>query len=352
MGEGLSWTRFRPVSRLRGKVPKGRMGRHRRQISRRQSINTGAHSRCERTGLLALVQRSRCATGAKDAQATRRRPPGIGRTPQNDNFLALSSARLYQVRRTWADTACMDRLSIIGLVLAVVAIVGGSVLKGAGISSLWSPAAFVIVIVGTVAAILLHTSPAVFRRAFKILRWVIQPPASDRPQLLSHIVEWSNIARRQGLLGLEDQLPRQDDAFLRKGLQMLVDGVEPESMRHMLEIEVDNQERQDLAAAKVFEGMGIYAPTLGIIGAVLGLMAVMKNLADPAMLGHGIAAAFTATIYGIASANLLFLPVAAKLKSVIHCSTNEREMAIEGLIAIAQGENPRNIESKLAGYLH
>lgn len=263
-----------------------------------------------------------------------------------------STKRAYQVRRAWADTACMDRLSIIGLLLAIVAIVGGSVLKGAGISSLWSPAAFLIVIVGTVAAILLHTSPAVFRRAFKILRWVIQPPASDRPQLLARIVEWSNIARRQGLLGLEDQLPRQDDAFLRKGLQMLVDGVEPESMRHMLEIEVDNQERQDLAAAKVFEGMGIYAPTLGIIGAVLGLMAVMKNLADPAMLGHGIAAAFTATIYGIASANLLFLPVAAKLKSVIHCSTNEREMAIEGLIAIAQGENPRNIESKLAGYLH
>ncbi len=272
--------------------------------------------------------------------------------PQNDNFLAHWTARIYQVRPAWADTASMDRLSLIGLVLAIVAIVGGSVLKGAGISSLWSPAAFVIVIVGTVAAILLHTSPAVFRRAFKIVRWVIQPPASDRERLLARIVEWSNIARRQGLLGLEDQLGRQDDAFLRKGLQMLVDGVEPESMRHMLEIEVDNQERQDLAAAKVFEGMGIYAPTLGIIGAVLGLMAVMKNLADPAMLGHGIAAAFTATIYGIASANLLFLPVAAKLKSVIHCSTNEREMAIEGLIAIAQGENPRNIESKLAGYLH
>ncbi|CEJ43299.1 Motility protein A (modular protein) [Xanthomonas citri pv. bilvae] len=272
--------------------------------------------------------------------------------PPERQLSGAPTGRTYQVRRAWADTACMDRLSVIGLVLAIVAIVGGSVLKGAGISSLWSPAAFVIVIVGTVAAILLHTSPAVFRRAFKILRWVIQPPASDRPQLVARIVEWSNIARRQGLLGLEDQLPRQDDAFLRKGLQMLVDGVEPEAMRNMLEIEVDNQERQDLAAAKVFEGMGIYAPTLGIIGAVLGLMAVMKNLADPAMLGHGIAAAFTATIYGIASANLLFLPVAAKLKSVIHCSTNEREMAIEGLIAIAQGENPRNIESKLAGYLH
>jgi chemotaxis protein MotA len=246
----------------------------------------------------------------------------------------------------------MDKLSLTGIVLALASLVGGSILKGAGLASLWSPAAFVIVIIGTLAAILLHTSPAVFKRAFQIVGWVFSPPASEREQLLGQIIEWSNISRRQGLLGLESQLERQDDPFLRKGLQMLVDGVEPEAMRHMLEIELENQEKHDLAAAKVFEGMGIYAPTLGIIGAVLGLIAVMKNLADPSKLGHGIAAAFTATIYGIASANLLFLPIAAKLKSVIHHSSGEREMVIEGLIAIAQGENPRNIESRLAGFLH
>jgi chemotaxis protein MotA len=120
----------------------------------------------------------------------------------------------------------------------------------------------------------------------------------------------------------------------------------------MMEIELSSQEHQDLAASKVFEGMGIYAPTLGIIGAVLGLIAVMKNLADPSKLGHGIAAAFTATIYGIASANLLFLPVSAKLKSVIHHNSRDREMIIEGLISIAQGENPRNIETNLSGFLH
>ncbi len=191
-----------------------------------------------------------------------------------------------------------------------------------------------------------------FKRAFEIVGWVFNPPASDREALIAQIVEWSNIARRQGLLGLESQANSQDDAFLGKGLQMLVDGVEPEQMRRMLEIELEQQEKHDLAAAKVFEGMGIYAPTLGIIGAVLGLIAVMKNLADPSKLGHGIAAAFTATIYGIASANLLFLPIAAKLKSVIHSGSGEREMIIEGLIAIAQGENPRNIESRLNGYLH
>ena len=246
----------------------------------------------------------------------------------------------------------MDRLSLIGLFLALASLVGGSILKGAGLASLWSPAAFVIVIVGTIAAILLHTSPAVFKHAFKIVGWVIRPPASDRRALITQIVEWSNIARRQGLLGLEAQVDAQRDPFLRKGLQLLVDGVEPESIRHMMEIELSSREHQDLAATKVFEAMGIYAPTLGIIGAVLGLIAVMKNLADPSKLGHGIAAAFTATIYGIASANLLFLPVAAKLKSVIAHNTRDREMAIEGLISIAQGENPRNIETNLSGFLH
>ena len=234
----------------------------------------------------------------------------------------------------------MDRLSIIGLFLALASLVGGSILKGAGLSSLWSPAAFVIVILGTIAAILLHTSPAIFRHAFRIVRWVVRPPASDRQLLIRQIVEWSNIARRQGLLGLEPHVEQQDDPFVRKGLQLVVDGVEPDAIRRMLEIELSGQEHRDLAAAKVFEGMGIYAPTLGIIGAVLGLMAVMKNLADPSKLGHG-----------IASANLLFLPVCAKLKSVIAHNSRDREMIIEGLIAIAQGENPRNIETSLAGFL-
>ncbi|OEZ00760.1 MULTISPECIES: flagellar motor protein [Stenotrophomonas] len=246
----------------------------------------------------------------------------------------------------------MDRLSLIGLFLALASLVGGSILKGAGLASLWSPAAFVIVIVGTLASILLHTSPAVFKHAFKIVSWIVHPPSTDRSDLIRQIVEWSNIARRQGLLGLETQVEAQDDPFLRKGLQLLVDGVEPETIRHMLEIELSSQESRDLAASKVFEGMGIYAPTLGIIGAVLGLIAVMKNLADPSKLGHGIAAAFTATIYGIASANLLFLPVSAKLKSVIHHNSRDREMIIEGLISIAQGENPRNIETNLSGFLH
>lgn len=246
----------------------------------------------------------------------------------------------------------MDRLTITGVVLALVALVGGSVLKGAGVSGLWSPAAFVIVILGTLAAILVQTPMATFRRALRIVRWAFKPPARDGRALIARLVEWSNVARRQGLLGLEPEIANVQDEFLRKGLQMVVDGSEPEAIRQTLEIEMQSQQHRDLAAARVFEGMGIYAPTLGIIGAVLGLMAVMKNLADPSKLGHGIAAAFTATIYGIGSANLALLPLASKLKGVIADQAIEREMLVEGLIAIAQGENPRNIEARLSGYLH
>ena len=246
----------------------------------------------------------------------------------------------------------MDRLSLIGVVLALGALTGGSVLKGAGLSSLWSPAAFVIVVLGTVAAILVQTPMPTFKRAMAIVRWVFQPPAQEREAVVRQIVEWSAIARKQGLLALEQQVEAQPDPFLKKGLQMVVDGVEPEAIRQMLEIELHGQGQRDLAAAKVFEGAGIYSPTLGIIGAVLGLIAVMKNLADPSKLGHGIAAAFTATIYGIGLANLFLLPMASKLKGVVHGQTAEREMIVEGLIAIAQGENPRNIETRLNGFVH
>ncbi|MEQ1439310.1 flagellar motor protein [Fontimonas sp. SYSU GA230001] len=246
----------------------------------------------------------------------------------------------------------MDKLSVIGVVLALFAIVGGSILKGAGVGGLVNPAAFVIVLVGTLAAIMIHTPMTTFKHAMKILRWAFKPPALDPEGLIARIVEWSGVARKQGLLALEGNAESEPDPFLKKGLQMLVDGAEPDAIRAILEVDMQTREHFDQQSAKVFEGMGIYAPTLGIIGAVLGLMAVMKNLADPSKLGHGIAAAFTATIYGIASANLFFLPIAAKLKAAIADQTRLREMTIEGLIAISQGENPKNIESKLKGFLH
>jgi chemotaxis protein MotA len=261
-----------------------------------------------------------------------------------------SAAPQHQLRND--DGELMDILSIIGAILGLAALIGGSVLKGAGLSGLWSPAAFIIVIVGTFAAILLQTPIHTFMRALRIARWVFQPPQMNPTHLITQMVEWSTVARKQGLLALEPYLEQQGDPFLRKGLQMVVDGIEPESIRQMLEIEAQAQSQRDISAAKVFEGMGIYSPTLGIIGAVLGLMAVMKNLTDPSKLGGGIAAAFTATIYGIGAANLILLPMASKLKSVIHQQDVVRNMLIEGLISIAQGENPRNIESRLSGFLY
>jgi chemotaxis protein MotA len=246
----------------------------------------------------------------------------------------------------------MDILSAIGVVLGLIAIIGGTILKGSNVASLIGSAAFVIVVLGTLAASLIQTPLATFLRAWKIVSWVFKPPAVNPAALIEKIVEWSNIARKQGLLGLESALEAENDDFLKKGLQSLVDGGEPDAIRSGMEIELETREHFDTQAAKVFEGMGVYSPTLGIIGAVMGLMAVMQNLNDPSKLGHGIAAAFIATIYGIALANMVFLPMSNKLKSVIHGQSQIRTMAIEGIIAIAQGENPRNIESKLQGYFH
>jgi len=246
----------------------------------------------------------------------------------------------------------LDILSIIGVVLALNAILVGAILKGAGIMALVSAAASMIVVVGTIAAIFIQTPLPVMRRALKIFPWVLRPPTRDGQKLITKIVEWSNTARKQGLLGLEPTIAREDDEFVKKALQLVVDGSEPESISSVMYVELNMREHADTSAAKVFEGMGIYSPTLGIIGAVLGLMAVLQNLADPSKLGHGIAAAFTATVYGIGLANLLFLPVASKLKAIIHRQTQFREMVIDGMLCIAQGENPRSIEAKLQGYLH
>jgi chemotaxis protein MotA len=247
----------------------------------------------------------------------------------------------------------VDFLSLAGLVLAFVAILFGAVLKGAGLQALLSGAAFMIVVVGTIAAILVQTPLAVMKNAMQILPWVVKPPKHDGQKLILQIVEWSGAARKQGLLGLEPILEDATlDEFLRKGLQLVVDGSEPEAVRAIMEVELNSREHADTRAAKVFEGMGVYSPTLGIIGAVLGLMAVMQNLADPTQLGHGIGAAFVATVYGIGLANLVFLPMANKLKTVVQAQSQMREMMIEGFVAIAQGDNPRSIELKLRGYLH
>lgn len=246
----------------------------------------------------------------------------------------------------------MDILTLIGIVIAFGAIIGGNILEGGHTDSLVQLTAFVIVGGGTLGAIMIQVPIATFTRALQISSWVVRPPRLLPQEAIEKIVGWSNIARREGLLGLESIAEEEPDLFARKGLQLLVDGNEPEIIRGIMEVDLDAQEYRDLQAAKVFEGMGGYSPTIGIIGAVMGLIHVMNNLADPSKLGAGIAVAFVATIYGVGLANLLFLPMASKLKTHIHGQTRFREMLLEGVISIAEGENPRNIETKLTGYLH
>ena len=245
----------------------------------------------------------------------------------------------------------MDILSLIGVALGLIAILGGSILKGSGLAALYNPAAFVIVIVGTFAAVLLQFRLRVFVHAFSISRWILMPPLADGNRLVETVIGWSQIARKEGLLGLETMAEQESDSFVRKGLQLLADGAEPEAICHIMDVEVSSREQFDKQGAKVFESLGIYAPTLGIIGAVLGLMAVMQKLAEPEHLGSGIATAFVATVYGIASANMLFLPISNKLKSIIDATAMQRELIVDGLVGIARGDNPRSIETKLRGYL-
>ena len=246
----------------------------------------------------------------------------------------------------------MDIMSFLGVILALIAIIGGNILEGGHTSSLVQMTALLIVLGGTFGAVMLQTPLKIFIQAMRMMPWVFISPKNDSEVFVDKIVEWSNISRKEGLLGLETVADAEEELFARKALQLLIDGNEPEIIRSVLEIEMDSVEHNQLQSAKVFDAMGGYSPTIGIIGAVMGLIHVMHNLADPSKLGSGIAVAFVATIYGVGFANLFFLPVANKLKFIINQRVVMQEVIVEGVIAISEGENPRNIESKLRGYLH
>lgn len=245
----------------------------------------------------------------------------------------------------------MDKLSIAGLIIGMVAIVGGQVLEGGHVSSLVQPTALLIVLGGTMGAVLLQNPFHVFKRGLLMSKWVWLPPIIEQKRTIDQILQWSQLSRREGLLVLENYLPGVKDEFTRKGLQLLVDGAEPERIRELLEVDVDTYEDEWRQAAKVWESAGGYSPTIGILGAVMGLIHVMENLSDPTKLGPGIAVAFVATIYGVGLANLIYLPIAGKLKYYISRMVAAREMMIDGLVGIAVGDNPRIIESRLKGYL-
>ncbi len=246
----------------------------------------------------------------------------------------------------------MDKISLFGLLLGITAILLGQSLEGGHIGSLLQPTAFIIVMGGTLGAVMLQSPLRVFMDGVRMLRWVFVPPASKHEDLIAETGHWGQLARREGLLALEARVEGVEDPFMRRGLQLIVDGVEPDQLRELLEVEIDSTEARLKLGARVWEAAGGYSPTIGILGAVLGLIHVMENLADPSMLGAGIAVAFVATIYGVGFANLLFLPVSKKLLTHISALTRQREMQLDGLVGIAHGDNPRIIENRMRSYFN
>lgn len=245
----------------------------------------------------------------------------------------------------------MDILTVLGLIVGVASLLIGQTLEGGHVGSLLNLPAILIVFGGSLGAIMLQAPMATFAHAMKISIWAVFPPKVAADQVIEQIINWSNIARKEGLLGLEDSIETEANLFSKKALQLLVDGNEPEAIRGILEVEIDAKEKHDKDAAKLYESMGGYTPTIGIIGAVMGLIHVMENLDDPSKLGAGIATAFVATIYGVGLANMILIPLSGKLKTHAEIQSQFREMLVEGIVSIAEGENPRNIEIKLQGYL-
>lgn len=245
----------------------------------------------------------------------------------------------------------MDKISVLGLALGVLAIAGGQLLEGGHLGSLVQPTAMLIVLGGTMGAVMLQSPAHVFLAGLRLAKWVFVPPAVAPRQLIDQVAQWSQIARKEGLLALEAQIVTLNDPFARKGLQLLVDGAEPDRLREVLDVEIGAYESSLKLSARIWESAGGYSPTIGILGAVMGLIHVMENLSDPAKLGSGIAVAFVATIYGVGLANLVFLPMAKKLMTNIANLVAQREMLVDGLVGIANGDNPHIIESRLLGYL-
>ncbi|HTP52421.1 MAG TPA: flagellar motor protein [Anaeromyxobacteraceae bacterium] len=244
----------------------------------------------------------------------------------------------------------MDITSVAGIVASIALILLGQALEGGAIGSILQATAALIVFGGTFGATMVAFPTKDFVRGMKMLKLVFSNPKHDLGALTQRIVEFASVARRDGVLALESRLPEIDDPFLRKALQFAVDGVDAEVSRSSLEAAIDAEFQEQSVAAKVWESMGGFAPTIGILGAVLGLIHVMENLNDPSKLGGGIATAFVATVYGVGSANLLFLPFANKLKRKLALEKERKTVIAEGVLSIQEGLNPRVLEEKLRAY--
>ncbi len=246
----------------------------------------------------------------------------------------------------------LDALTFIGLAVAFGAVGWGQQLDGGQLAQLFNLPALVVVLGGTLGAVLLQVSWSTLWWTVKRLSWLWLPPTFSHEATLEKLLHWSQVARAEGLLGLENLIEEEADPFAKRALQLLAQGCEPDDVRYALEIYLNNREMQEMRAVQVLESMGGYAPTISLIGAVLGLIQAMNKMnSGREELGAGIAAAFVATIYGVGLANLVCIPMANKLKTLIQRQSQRDEMVIEGALAIAQNDHPRHVAIKLQGFL-
>jgi len=245
----------------------------------------------------------------------------------------------------------MDLATLIGLALGFGAIFGGAALEGLHMKALIQPTAALIVLGGTFgAAFISFPLPAIIK-AFKDFKTAFLPPKVDHEAVVKDIINYATKARRNGLISLEQEAQSARDPFIKKGISLVVDGIDPQKLRETLEADIMAYEDHTKHSVEFYEAAGGYAPTIGIIGAVLGLIHVMSNLSDTSKLGAGIAVAFVATIYGLMTANIICLPIGSKIKIRMKEEVLRRVMILEGLIAIQNGENPHFIEQKLKAYV-
>lgn len=245
----------------------------------------------------------------------------------------------------------MDIASIGGIALAIIGIMAGMMMEGGSISQIAQPTAAMIVIGGTVGAVLLQFPMNIFVAAMKHAIRIFVSGDSNGEAVIKQIVQFANKARKSGIVSLDQDLPAIEDPFLKQALMLAIDGTEPSEVRKIMRMEIDNKTEMEEKLPQVFEAAGGYSPTVGIIGAILGLIQVMQHLNNIDEVGRGIAVAFVATIYGVALANLVFLPAAGKLKIRQRDEQMIKEMMLEGVISILEGMNPRMIETKLNTFL-
>lgn len=241
---------------------------------------------------------------------------------------------------------------VLGIVVALLFILGGNILEGGHIGSLLGLPAFMIVVGGTVGSVMVQYPLAIFTGSFKGALGTFKKSPDDPAKIVEELVDYANRARRDGILALEKVAETASNPFLKKALMMAVDGADATTLRETMEVAIGMEEEHGEDHAKVFEAMGGYAPTIGIIGAVLGLIHVMSNLSDINAVGTGIAGAFVATIYGVAFANILCLPLAGRIKLRVREGVQLREMILSGVLAIQAGMNPKLVKERLSEFVH